>query len=48
MEVRVENGHQVPNQAIVTDLDTVSGDYRCASVDEDTFAEHEGAIFASA
>jgi hypothetical protein len=35
MVVRVENRHQVPNQAIVTDFDAVSGHDRGPSVDED-------------
>jgi hypothetical protein len=48
MVVRVENGHQVPDQAMVSDLDPVIGHDRGASVDEDTLAEHKGAILASA
>jgi len=46
--VRVENGRQVPNQAIVTDHDAVSGHNSGTSVDEDTLAEHKGTILGSA
>ena len=48
MVVGVENGHQVPDQAIVTEYDAVIGHDRGTSVDEDTLAEHKGAIWASA
>jgi hypothetical protein len=48
MVVRVENGHQVPDQAIVTDHDAVISHDRGTSVDEDTFAEHKGGILGSA
>jgi hypothetical protein len=37
-DVRIENGHQVPNQAIVTDHDAVIGHDRGINVDEDTLA----------
>jgi hypothetical protein len=48
MVVRVENSRQVPDQAIVTDNDTVIGHDSRTSVDEDTLAEHKGAILGSA
>jgi hypothetical protein len=48
MVVRVENSRQVPDQAIVTDSDTVTSHDSCTSVDEDTLAEHKGAILGSA
>jgi hypothetical protein len=48
MVVRVENSRQVPDQAIVTDKDTVIGHDSRTSVDEDTLAEHKGAILGSA
>jgi len=47
MVVRVENCHQVPDQAIVTDFDAVAGHDRGTGVDEDTFAEHKGATLGS-
>ncbi len=47
MVVRVENGHQVPDQAMVHDHDAVIGDDRGASGDEDTVAEQQGTILAS-
>jgi hypothetical protein len=47
MVVRVENSHQIPDQAIVTDNDTVSGHDSRTTVDEDTLAEHKGAILGS-
>jgi hypothetical protein len=48
MVVRVENGHQVPDQAIVTEHNALIGHDRGTSVDEDTFAEHKGSILGSA
>src|SRR6516165_2254048 len=42
------NSGQVPDQAIVTDNDTVTGHDSCTSDDEDTLAEHKGAILGSA
>jgi hypothetical protein len=48
MVVRVKNGHQVSDQAMVADLDAVIGHDRGTGVDEDTLAEHKGAILASA
>jgi hypothetical protein len=48
MVVRVENGHQVPDQAIVTDHDAVIGHDRSTGVDEDPLAEDKGAMLASA
>jgi hypothetical protein len=48
MVVRVENRCQVPDQAIVTDNDTVIGHDHRTSVDEDTLAEHKGPILGSA
>jgi hypothetical protein len=47
MVVRVENRCQVPDQAIVTDNDTVIGHANRISVDKDTLAEHKGAILGS-
>jgi hypothetical protein len=47
MVVRVENRCQVPDQAIVTDNDTVIGHANRTSVDKDTLAEHKGAILGS-
>ena len=47
MVVRVENRCQVPDQAIVTDNDTVIGHANRISVDKDTLAEHKGAILAA-
>src|SRR4051812_10616510 len=44
MVVRVKNGHQIPYQATVTDHDAVIGHDGGASVDEDTLADHKGAI----
>jgi hypothetical protein len=44
MVVRVENGHQVPDQAIVTDDNAVIVHDRGTSVDKDTLAEHKGTI----
>ena len=46
MVVRVENSHQIPDQAIVTDNDTVGGHDGRTTVD--TLAEHKGAILGSA
>jgi hypothetical protein len=48
MVVGVENGHQIPEPAIVTEYDAVIGYDRGTRVDEDTLAEHEGAIWAGA
>jgi len=48
MVVGVKNGHQVPEPAIVTEYDAVIGHDRGTSVNEDTLAEHEGTIWASA
>jgi hypothetical protein len=48
MVVSVENRHQVPDQAIVTDHDAVSGHDRGTSVDEDTVAKHERGILGGA
>ena len=48
MMVKVENGHQVPNQTTITDYNAVIGYDRGTSVDEDTLAEHKGAILGSA
>jgi hypothetical protein len=48
MVVRVENGYQVPDQAIVADNYAVSGHDRGTSVDEDALAEHKGTILAGA
>jgi hypothetical protein len=44
MEVTVENGRQVPDQAIVSDHDATIGNNRGTGVNEDTLAQHEGAI----
>jgi hypothetical protein len=41
MVVRVENGHQIPYQAIIADYYAVIGHDRGPSVDEDTLAEHK-------
>jgi hypothetical protein len=48
MVVRVEDRHQVPDQAIVTDYDVVIRYDRGTSIDEDAFAEHKGAVLACA
>src|SRR5205807_1280346 len=48
MVVRIENGHQISDQAIVTDDDVVSGHDCGTSVYEDTLAEHKRAILGSA
>ena len=48
MVVGVKNGHQVPEPAIVTEYDAVIGHDRGTSVDEDTLAEHKGAMLGSA
>jgi hypothetical protein len=48
MVVGVENGHQVPEPAIITECNAVIGYDRGTRVDEDTLAEHERAIFAGA
>ena len=48
MVVRIENGHEVAEPAIVTEYDAVVGHDRGASVDEDPLAEHKGTIWASA
>jgi hypothetical protein len=48
MMVRVEDGNQVPDQTIVADFDSVIGNDRGTSVDENAFAEHKGAMFGSA
>jgi hypothetical protein len=48
MVVRVENGHQVPYQAIVTDDYAMIGHDGGTSVDEDTLAKHKGAMLGSA
>jgi hypothetical protein len=48
MVVTVENSRQVPDQAIVTNNDTVSCHDSRTTVDEDTLAEHKGAILGSA
>lgn len=39
--VGVENRHQVPEQAIVTDYDLMVGYHGGTGVDEDTFAKHK-------
>jgi hypothetical protein len=46
MVVRVENRCQVPDQAIVTDNDTVIGHANRTSFDKDTLAEHESFLAA--
>jgi hypothetical protein len=46
--VGVENGRQVPDQAIVTDLDAMKSHDRGASVNEDLFAEHKTPILGCA
>jgi hypothetical protein len=48
MMVRVKNGHQIPDQAIVTDFNAVIGDDRGTSVDEDTLTEYKAAVLGSA
>jgi hypothetical protein len=47
MVVRVENRHQIPDQAIVTDFDAVIGHDRGTSVDEDTLAEDKEPCLAA-
>ena len=42
--VRIEDGHQVADQTIVADFGAVIGHDRGTSVDEDSLAEHEGAM----
>jgi hypothetical protein len=42
--VGVENRHQVPEQAIVTDYDLMVGYHGGTGVDEDTFAKHKRAV----
>src|SRR6185312_13753543 len=44
MEVSVENGCQVSDQAIVSDNDALIGYDRGTTVDEDALAQHERAI----
>jgi hypothetical protein len=44
MVVRVEDGHQVTDQAIVTDYDVMIRYDRGTSVDEDALAEHKRAV----
>jgi hypothetical protein len=48
MVIGVENGYQIPDQAIVPDLDAVSCHDRGADVDEHTLAEHKRGIPGSA
>jgi hypothetical protein len=48
MMVKVENGHQVPNQTTVADCYAVIGHDRGSSVNENTLTEHKGAILGSA
>jgi hypothetical protein len=48
MEVTVEDGRQIADQAIVTDHNAVVGHDRGTGVDEDALAELKGAILGSA
>jgi hypothetical protein len=48
MVIRVENGHQVPDAAIVTDYDAMISHDRGTGVDEDALADHKGSIAAGA
>ena len=48
MVIRVENGHQVPDAAIVTDYDAMISHDGGTGVDEDALADHKGTIAAGA
>jgi hypothetical protein len=48
MVIRVKNGHQIPDAAIVTDYDAMISHDRGTSVDEDALADHKSSIVASA